>query len=1134
MTTTSRSSSHGAAWLAAGAIGSLAPAGVAVVLLLGSVALWLAAARRPRRRDLVIVVPALILALAALGTAAFGRWRHPIPAARFQTLAVRQYERFWSGLEEQARRGAEEVAQRTELGPRFDAVAAFAALADTATSFGAERPGFLLLDGEGTVVAWGGSGLLREPAPSDPRRGRSVRASFGSATFFVSRPFGAEGRDWAVVAGRSVATPELPFRLPGRVGARSWTTALYQSEPEGWIEVPAPGAPTLWIERATGTPPAWVERARRLAALLWGLALLGLAASRAVRAATLSRTVLRWRVRPWEAAILGGGAALALAVGCGATAGAATVAAAGSSGALATWLGLSAAAPGWARRLVLAVPFALATVFAVRTRGGAELGLESGQWLPDAWLAFGLAALAFAWLGAAFVRGAERPARPAPVGRLALIALLSAALAAVAYPVAARWASGGSVEPVPAPGLLAAVEATLSSIDLAAIGPAPLDRLDSEDLAFALWSRTELRRQDLRSALVTDLADGRRSTFSMGLPLAAGEVDRSPALWRDLGLEVAWAEGLREGSVALRAGAEVLGMGRYWLRREAGPMPRVMTLEEVRRRLLLGRLRTGAAAPGVSPRSDRALTRHLDRGGTQAFAALGLAATLLLVGVAFALPLRSFRDRLRRAWRSYSKRLVFTVMVLAVLPVLVINLVVIQAFAARLEREQSNNGAEALRAAQRVLGEYVETLTPGFSLDTVLDDDLLRWLGRVVQRDINLYWGSRLYATSQPELFSTALLPRRIPPEVYSQLALGGASHASRTQRTAGQTYLELYAPFGRPAAASSAPALEVLILSVPLVAQQEDLEHEIASLRRRALLASAAFFVLFVAVGARAARNFTGPLRDLVDGTRRIAAGARSLGLRPSDSELQALVVAVDRMAAQIAEGRERLRRGERLEAWAEMARMIAHEIKNPLTPIRLSAEHMREVYERDPERFAPVFRRCVDNILRQVEELRSIAAEFSTYSSIPKIALERVEFGAVLRDAVGAYDSGDGARPVRLEIADHDLGVRLDPRLFVRALRNVIENALRAGGGEPVEVTAWRDGGEARVDVLDRGPGVGTDMLERIFEPYFSTHEGGTGLGLPIARRILEEHGGRLWAERREGGGLRVSMTLPIEPRA
>jgi two-component system nitrogen regulation sensor histidine kinase NtrY len=183
-------------------------------------------------------------------------------------------------------------------------------------------------------------------------------------------------------------------------------------------------------------------------------------------------------------------------------------------------------------------------------------------------------------------------------------------------------------------------------------------------------------------------------------------------------------------------------------------------------------------------------------------------------------------------------------------------------------------------------------------------------------------------------------------------------------------------------------------------------------------------------------------------------------------------------------------------------------------------------------------VFERCTANILTQVEELRSIASEFSTYSAIPRIDPRPGDLTAAVAGLVEGYRAAPphGVR-VELETPSGPIAARFDAKLLLRAVRNLIENALRAsaGGGRVVvrvERAAGPGGPSARIAVLDAGPGVPPDLLARIFDPYFSTHDTGTGLGLPIARRIAEEHGGEIAARNRPEGGLEAVIAIPCEP--
>jgi signal transduction histidine kinase len=220
---------------------------------------------------------------------------------------------------------------------------------------------------------------------------------------------------------------------------------------------------------------------------------------------------------------------------------------------------------------------------------------------------------------------------------------------------------------------------------------------------------------------------------------------------------------------------------------------------------------------------------------------------------------------------------------------------------------------------------------------------------------------------------------------------------------------------------------------------------------------------------------------------------------------------------------------RSNRLAAWAEMARIIAHEIKNPLTPIRLSVEHLREVWRRRAPDFDKVLEECATNVLKQTEELRRAAAEFSDYARLPRPDVRSVPLSPLLEEAAAAYR---GAPNVRFSVAaEPGLSALADARLLRRVFSNLVGNAVEAlgGAGGTVALSARRENGRVEVVVEDDGPGVSPEILPRLFDPYFSSKSGGTGLGLAIVKKVVEEHGGTIEAGNRSPRGFRVEFTLP-----
>ncbi|HEY0371376.1 MAG TPA: ATP-binding protein [Thermoanaerobaculia bacterium] len=232
------------------------------------------------------------------------------------------------------------------------------------------------------------------------------------------------------------------------------------------------------------------------------------------------------------------------------------------------------------------------------------------------------------------------------------------------------------------------------------------------------------------------------------------------------------------------------------------------------------------------------------------------------------------------------------------------------------------------------------------------------------------------------------------------------------------------------------------------------------------------------------------------------------------------------------IAEDVTEILRSNRLEAWGEMARQVAHEIKNPLTPIQLTAEHLRAVADRGDPNLPTVVRSAVENILRQVVTLRETSKEFSDYASLRQVHRQPLDLQKLLRELAAGYAESQ-ERGIDFDASIEPSTPQTfhgDERMLRGAVTNLIENALQAAPGGRVRLDSYGVDSKVVIAVEDTGPGVAPDLLPKIFDPYFSTKSTGTGLGLAIARKAIEEHGGRIHAEN-VNPGLRVVIELPVK---
>ena len=207
-----------------------------------------------------------------------------------------------------------------------------------------------------------------------------------------------------------------------------------------------------------------------------------------------------------------------------------------------------------------------------------------------------------------------------------------------------------------------------------------------------------------------------------------------------------------------------------------------------------------------------------------------------------------------------------------------------------------------------------------------------------------------------------------------------------------------------------------------------------------------------------------------------------------------------------------------QRTSAWADIARRIAHEIKNPLTPIQLSAERLKRKYGRIITEDRAVFEQCTDTIVRQVDDIKRMVDEFSRFARMPKPVLAAEDVADTVRQVVFLMRVGHPDVDIEVEITEDPMSAHFDRRLISQALTNIIKNASEAIAAVPpaelgrgrIDVAARREGRDIVIDVIDNGPGLPKENRNRLLEPYVTTREKGTGLGLAIVGRILEEHGG------------------------
>jgi signal transduction histidine kinase len=508
---------------------------------------------------------------------------------------------------------------------------------------------------------------------------------------------------------------------------------------------------------------------------------------------------------------------------------------------------------------------------------------------------------------------------------------------------------------------------------------------------------------------------------------------------------------------------------------------------------------------------------------------LGVAALLLVVALRTLLGRRglSVPSLLDAVERRFALRVFAAFVVLAVLPMGVLQVIVGKFVRDRFWKESDDQALDLAAVARKAVEDFAFFQRGESPSERPVTDAALVWVASLIRNDLDVFEGERVLASSKRELYASGLLPPRVSGSVYRALVLGGQPAFIGRETIGGFSYRVVSVPVSLGSRAG--------ILSIPLALREREVEAALDDLDRTINLASVLFLGLAAALAHSMTGRISGPIQALTRATRRVALGdlAARVETRRRD-ELQGLVDAFNQMAGDLSRQRGELERSNRLAAWAEMARQVAHEVKNPLTPIQLSAEHLRKVFRDPGGDFPAALETCTASILRQVQILRDIATEFSAFARPPSAAPEPVDLGSLARDVVRPYEGvlPSGVR-LRVVLEGTSLPVLGDRRLLERALVNLIENALQAVG-ERGEVSLHLGLRDSRVEVAvdDTGPGISPEVRARAFEPFFSTKTGGSGLGLALVKKIAEDHGGGVALENPAQGGARALLWLPAAP--
>ncbi len=326
------------------------------------------------------------------------------------------------------------------------------------------------------------------------------------------------------------------------------------------------------------------------------------------------------------------------------------------------------------------------------------------------------------------------------------------------------------------------------------------------------------------------------------------------------------------------------------------------------------------------------------------------------------------------------------------------------------------------------------------------------------------------------------------------------------------------------------------VLLAGTSLAAQFALENEILWI---GVVAAVSGIVIGILLGWWTTERVTRPVTELARGARAVASGDWSARVEViSKDEIGELAAAFNRMTEQLTEQRDRAIQAERVAAWRELARRLAHELKNPLFPLQITIENLRKARKRSESEFEEVFQESTGTLLAEVGNLKTIIGRFSDFAKMPPPNFELVDLNEIVQNVMRLYDAqlkaeGNWKIDAQLALAEVGLRIQADGEQLRRAIGNLVLNAIDAmPHGGVLRIASSREDGHVRLSVSDSGMGLTEEECARLFTPYYTTKQHGTGLGLAIVQSVVSDHGGKISVVSTPGHGATFMIELPVLP--
>lgn len=417
-----------------------------------------------------------------------------------------------------------------------------------------------------------------------------------------------------------------------------------------------------------------------------------------------------------------------------------------------------------------------------------------------------------------------------------------------------------------------------------------------------------------------------------------------------------------------------------------------------------------------------------------------------------------------------------------------------------------------------------------------ISPDLQQWLynelnklSNIFRTDINIYdVNGELLATSRPEIFDKGITSDRMNSKAYYELAERYQLKYFQPEKIGTLSYLSAYEPI------INNRGDYLAYLNLPYFTREDDLKQGISTFIVAFINLYLILFLASVLIAVFLSNKITQPLSLIREKLRGIQLGKKNEHINyQAEDEIGALVREYNHKVDDLMESAELLARSERESAWREMAKQIAHEIKNPLTPMKLNIQYLQRAKEEGKEHYDDYFRRVTQNLIEQIDTLSGIATEFSNFAQIPKARNEVFNLVEVIQNVCSLFEPNQNLT-FTLDIKHPgEIMVYIDKEQFSRALLNLVKNGIQAIPADQkgeLSISVQKRGATALIQISDNGTGISQEAQENLFQPNFTTKTSGMGLGLSIVKNIIDNFGGKIWYSTKIDDGTTFYIEIPL----